>query len=266
MIPDPIERTWIAEYVMKNNLPIINAKDKKVVPKDTIYTRYVKRIFDIIIALVACVLTLPINIIIGICTFFDVGRPIFFLQKRPGKDGKEFTIVKFRNMRNAKDKYGVDLPISERVTKFGSFVRKTSLDELLNFYSILKGDMSIIGPRPLASLYLPRYSDRHMMRHHVRPGLECPNIQMGGYSEGWHEKLENDVWYVENVSFLVDLKMIFFLFRMVFDAKTRKKHAVSGPGDFIGYDENGIAFGLYGIPQKYIDIMLKEKENGELII
>ena len=245
----------LAHYVKEHNLENANRNSAPVVPRNTFYTRYVKRVIDIAMALVAIVLTLPINIIIGIITYFDVGRPIFFVQKRPGKDCKLFTLVKFRNMRNAVDAHGYWLPIADRVTKFGSFVRKTSLDELLGFYNILIGDMSIIGPRPLAEVYLDRYTDRHKMRHAVRPGLECPNISRKGYSGGWHEQFENDVWYVENISFLVDVKMGLYLIRMVFDAKARKARATFGPGTFIGYDENGIAFGANNIPDTYSEFL-----------
>lgn len=206
-IPDPQERTWIANYVRQHNLPLVNQRSEKVIPKDSFYTRYGKRALDVVFSMLAIIVTFPINVVLGVCTYFDVGRPVFFRQKRPGKNGKPFTLVKFRNMRIAKDANGVDLPVSQRVTKFGTFVRATSLDELLNFYSILKGDMSFFGPRPLAMLYMDRYSDRHMMRHVVRPGLECPNLKNKGYSVGWQERLENDVWYVENVSLRVDCKM-----------------------------------------------------------
>lgn len=256
----PLEKGWIADYVKEHNLPQINKNDPKVHLKDTFYTRYVKRLLDIILSSLACLVTLPVNVILAICTLIDLGRPLFFLQKRPGKDGKEFTIIKFRNMREGVDENGFWLPIEQRVTKFGAFVRRTSLDELLNFYSILKGDMSFIGPRPLASLYMDRYSERHKMRHAVRPGLECPNLRRKGYSVGWHEKLENDIWYVENVSLWVDIKMVITLFRMVFDRKTRKRHAEVGVGDFLGYDEDGIAFGALTVPEEYIKLLKESKE------
>ena len=169
------------------------------------------------------------------------------------------TIIKFRSMTNKKDEYGNLLPINKRVTKFGAFVRKTSLDELLNFWSILKGDMSLIGPRPLATIYLDRYSERHKARHMVKPGLECPNLKFGGYGHGWHEQFENDVWYVENVSFFVDCKMFLCLCKMVFDKEIRKNHAVTGPGDFIGYDDNGIAFGANNIPPQYLNLLCQKR-------
>lgn len=253
LVITPEEKKRIADYVKENNLEKINNVSIIVIPKSGLYVKYVKRMFDIAFSGLLIIITLPVNIAIGICTFFDVGRPIFFVQKRPGKDNALFSIVKFRNMRNAVDEKGNWLPISQRVTKFGSFVRKTSLDELLNFYSIFIGKMSIIGPRPLATIYLDRYSNRHLMRHAIRPGLECPNITAKGYSQGWHEQFESDIWYVENVSFIVDIKMIFFLLKMTFDSKTRGMHAVAGPGDFLGYSADGIAFGANNVPIQVLD-------------
>ena len=261
MVLTPEERGFIAEYVRQHNLPHINETQKPVVPKDSFYVRYVKRILDIVMSLLGIVVTLPVNLVIGIITYFDVGRPLFFIQTRPGKDCKPFKIIKFRNMRDAVDANGFWLPISERVTKFGSFVRRTSLDELLNFYSILKGDMSVIGPRPLATLYVERYSNRHKARHALRPGLECPNLARHGYSVGWHEHFENDIWYVENVTFWVDLKMFLLLFPMVVESRIRREHAVRGSGDFIGYDEDGRAFGAYGVPEKYLEMVRQRREK-----
>lgn len=249
------ERNKLATYVKENNLQKVNLDAKGVHLKKGIYLCYVKRLIDIVVSIFALIITFPINVIIGIGIFFDVGNPIFFRQERPGKDEKIFTMIKFRSMTNEKDERGNLLPISKRVTRFGSFVRRTSLDELLNFWSILKGDMSVIGPRPLATIYLDRYSERHRARHMVRPGLECPNLKFCGYGHGWHEQFENDVWYVENVSFFVDCKMLLCLIRMVFDKDMRKNHAVTGAGDFIGYDDIGIAFGANNIPPKYLELV-----------
>ncbi len=258
-ITDPLDKRWIADYVKEHNLKTVNTMDEPVIPSNNFYAKYGKRFLDFNLAIVACAVTLPVNIVLGICTLIDLGTPLFFLQKRVGKNCELFTIVKFRNMKEGVDKNGFWLPIEERVTKFGAFVRRTSLDELLNFYSILKGDMSFIGPRPLPEIYLDRYSERHKMRHAIRPGLECPDVKRKGYSIGWDEKLNNDIWYVENVSFLLDCKQILLLFKMVFDKKTRKQHAETGVGDFIGYDDNGKAFGAHVVPQKYIDLLNRHK-------
>ena len=137
---------------------------------NTFYVRVIKRLIDILVSLPAVIITFPINLIIGIITFFDVGSPIFFTQERPGLGEQPFTIVKFRNMTNDKDSEGNLLPANQRVTKFGKFVRKTSLDELLQFWLILQGKMSIIGPRPLLMSYLPRYNLRQHKRHALSQG------------------------------------------------------------------------------------------------
>ena len=256
------ESFYLADYVREHTLAKVNETQKKVVPPDTFYTRHGKRILDIFISLAAIIVTFPVNLIIGVITYFDVGRPVFFVQERPGKDGKLFKLVKFRNMRDAVDANGFWLPVSQRVTKFGRFVRKTSLDELLNFYSILKGDMSVIGPRPLAAVYADRYSDRHFSRHAVRPGLECPIISGHAALPGWQEQFENDVWYVEHVSLWTDIRMMFALVGMVFDAKRRSQHAVSGQGDFIGYDGQGHAFGANSVPDEYMKLIEQRRKSA----
>lgn len=189
---------------------------------ETFYVKYVKRSLDIIISLIAVIITFPINLIIGIFTIFDVGFPIFFIHERPGLREKPFKMIKFRNMTNEKDSKGNLLPANERVTKFGKFVRTTSLDELLQFWLILQGKMSIIGPRPLLMSYLPRYNIRQHMRHAVKPGLECPLKNYSSKGPTWEERLENDIWYVENISFKTDLIMIVRLIKLVFNSKRSK--------------------------------------------
>lgn len=189
---------------------------------ETFYVKYVKRGLDIIISLIAVILTLPINLIIGIFTILDVGFPVFFIHERPGLGEKPFKMIKFRNMTNERDSEGNLLPANERVTKFGKFVRTTSLDELLQFWLILQGKMSIIGPRPLLMSYLPRYNIRQHMRHAVKPGLECPLENYSSEGTTWEERLENDVWYVENISFKTDFIMIVRLIKLVFNSKRSK--------------------------------------------
>ena len=186
--------------------------------KDTIYVKYVKRVLDFLISLIAVIVTLPINAVIFFITLFSLGRPIFFIQERPGLGEKPFKIVKFRNMTNERDENGKLLPPSERVTKLGSILRKTSLDELLQFWSIMMGKMSIIGPRPLLMNYLPKYSDNQHLRHSVRPGLECP---LHDYDKEitWDDRLQNDIWYAENVSFKTDLIMFKRLLKLIFNKK-----------------------------------------------
>lgn len=241
----------IAEMAARDNLEQVNEGSLPVIPRNTFYTRYVKRILDILIALPCFVITLPINLVIGAITFFDVGSPIFFKQARIGKNGESFHLIKFRNMTNETDGYGHLLPASERTTRFGMFVRSHSFDELLNFWFVLKGDMSLIGPRPLPVEFADRYSDRHRMRCAVKPGLECPTIGSDGHVRFYQEQFENDVWYVENVSFLVDCKMAVSLFKMVFNKKERTDHATVGGGYFVGYDKNGEAFSMRRIPEEY---------------
>ncbi len=249
--------------VAKDNLAYVNEHDKKVVPRDTIYTRYIKRLIDIIVSLLALIVTLPVNLVIGIVTYFDVGHPIFFCQERLGKNEKKFTIVKFRNMTNATNELGELLPPDQRVTKFGKFVRRTSLDELLNFWSILKGDMSLIGPRPLVEQYMCRYSDRHKMRYAVRPGLECPNITKKDGEYTWADQFENEIYYVENVSFLLDMKMAFALVGMVFNRKKTKTRANAVRGSFIGYTKDGKSINSKEVPAEYVKRVAKLYEEAK---
>lgn len=241
----------IAKMAARDNLARVNAASAPVRPRDTLYTRYVKRLLDIAIAFPAFVATLPVNVVLGIGTYLDVGSSIFFKQERLGKDDKPFNLVKFRNMTNETDARGNLLPASERTTRFGRFVRKYSLDELLNFWFVLKGDMSIIGPRPLPVEFKDRYSDRHRMRTSVKPGLECPCIHSDGHVRLYQEQFENDVWYAENSSFAVDCQMVLALVRMVFNKRERADHAGVGGGYFVGYDANGIAFSMRRIPEEY---------------
>lgn len=256
-------RWKIADYLAEDRLEKINCHLETVCVRNTIYTKYVKRLIDIIVSLVACIVTLPINAIIGFITLFDVGNPIFFTQERLGKDGKIFHIIKFRNMRNTKDGRGELLPAAQRVTKFGKFVRKTSLDELLNFWSVLKGDMSLIGPRPLVPEYYHRYNARHVNRLALRPGLECPPRFLSDHVWTWQEQFENDIWYVEHVSFVTDCKMICNLIRFALDRKSTNARAVSARGTFMGYDLDGNAINMDDVPQEYIDRVVMEMNFSE---
>ena len=216
-------------------------------PRDTFYTRVGKRVLDVMIALPAFVVLLPFNCLFGVCTYLDVGRPIFFRQTRVGKDGRLFTLIKFRNMNEKKDADGKLLPPSQRVTRFGKLMRKLSLDELLNFWSVLKGDMSIIGPRPQPVFIHERMCERHKMRTAVRPGLECPRVihVEGEEIYKYQRTFENDVWYVENVSFLQDVKMLFLLVKMVFSMGKRGDQAQGkGVSYFVGYNADGTALSM----------------------
>ncbi len=244
------EERWAA-FLRERNLDKVNATDQAVHPADNLYVRHIKRILEFLIALLAFTITLPFNLVFGICTYFDVGRPIFYKQTRIGKDGKPFVMVKLRNMNNNTGPDGKLLPAAQRVTRFGKFMRKLSLDELLNFWSVLKGDMSIIGPRPMPEFFIERMSERHKMRHAVRPGLECPySVPEDSPLSNYHWKFENDIWYVENVSFKTDIKMLVKLFRLTFDMKDRGGHA-GGLSYFVGYDDEGHALSLKLAKEQY---------------
>lgn len=180
--------------------------------KNSLYTRFFKRFFDIVLSGIAMILLSPIFLIIAILELVFHGRPIFFTQERPGLHGMIFKMYKFRSMTNDKDNDGNLLSSEKRLTSFGRFIRRFSLDELPELYCIFIGKMSVIGPRPLLVKYLPLYTKRHMMRHEVRPGLACvPLNPISTWS--WNDQFENDIWYVENCSFIVDIKMIFAVLR-----------------------------------------------------
>lgn len=248
------EEDILAEYLKKHNLEQTNTMSAKVDAKKSIYTKYVKRVLDLLVAVPAFIVTLPFNILFGICTFLDVGRPIFYKQTRVGLNGKPFVIVKFRNMNNNTDADGRLLTPKERVTKFGKIMRKLSMDELLNFWSVIKGDMSIIGPRPLPVVFSERMSERHKQRVLVRPGLECPRVLKGDPEQCQYQtQFENDVWYVENVSFMTDVRMVFSLVKMVFNLSRREKSA-EGAGYFAGYDHHGVATTINRFKRMYPDI------------
>ncbi|HEM5984827.1 TPA: sugar transferase [Streptococcus suis] len=174
-----------------------------------LYEKYFKRLLDILLSLFAIILLFPIILIVSIFVYFKLGSPVLFKQKRPGKDEKIFKMYKFRTMTDEKDEKGELLPDSVRLTAFGKWLRSTSLDELPELFNILKGDMSIVGPRPLLSKYLPLYSEEQARRHEVRPGLTGYVQANGRNSLSWHEKFSMDVEYVDNISFKGDAKIIF---------------------------------------------------------
>lgn len=245
------QRWELADRLAKDRLPIINAQLEEVELNDNFYSKHGKRLLDIAVSGLALVVSLPINLVLGIGTFFDVGNPLFFRQVRAGKDGKPFTLIKFRNMKDTYDERGELLPPDKRVTKFGKFVRKTSLDELLNFWSIFKGDMSLIGPRPLVPEYTHRLNKRHYGRLLVRPGLECP--PRGDFEKwDWQDQFDNDVWYVENISFKTDVKMLIRLIRFAFNREMSKKRGSAKKGIFMGYDLQGKVITVSEIPDEYL--------------
>lgn len=181
--------------------------------KNSFYTRYGKRILDIVISLAVIVMFLPLYLGISCLVFFCHGRPILYHSIRPGKDEKLFQIYKFRSMTNQTGSDGKLLPDVQRTTKFGKFIRRTSLDEIPEFFNVLKGDMSIIGPRPLLVEYLPLYSERYRRRHCVRPGLICARLHDDGSPWTWGAQFETDIYYIENMSLALDIRMIAGLFK-----------------------------------------------------
>lgn len=246
-------RDRISKKLARERLAYVNSISKNVKPRRTFYSVVIKRLFDIVISILALIITFPFNIVFAICTFIDVGHPIFFKQERIGKNGKSFQIVKFRNMTDEVDENGVLLPADKRVTRFGKFMRRTSMDELLNFWSIFKGDMSLIGPRPLIPEYTERYSKRHRARLSVKPGLECPLWHLDGDLVGWQKQFENDVWYVEHVSFLVDCKMVIKLVQYALDKKNSKLRSQGGRDYFIGYSKKGTAIAITELDDNFYE-------------
>lgn len=180
------------------------------------YRRCIKRIFDIIISGIALLLLSPVFLILAILVRTKLGSPVIFYQERPGYREKIFTLCKFRTMTDERDENGELLPDACRLTPFGSFLRKTSLDELPELWNIFKGDMSLIGPRPLLVGYLPYYTEREQLRHTVRPGLTGLAQVSGRNFLSWDERLEKDVEYVEHLSFLMDVKVFFQTISVVF--------------------------------------------------
>ena len=179
------------------------------------YKFFIKRIFEFTIALLALLILLPIFLTISIFVLLKMGTPIFFIQSRPGLNSKTFKMYKFRTMTNKCDKNGNLLEDKDRLLKFGSFLRSTSLDELPTLWNVLCGNMSLVGPRPLLIEYLPLYSKNQARRHDVRPGITGWAQVNGRNAISWNEKFELDTWYVENQSFALDMKIILLTLKKV---------------------------------------------------
>jgi len=174
-----------------------------------------KRLFDIILSLLLLILFLPLFFFISVFIYLTMGKPIFFKQNRPGLNKKAFAIYKFRTMTNEKDAQGNLLPDEERLYGVGKFIRSASLDEIPQLFNVLNGNMSFVGPRPLLLEYLPLYTQEQNKRHNVRPGITGWAQVNGRNTISWEEKFELDVWYVENQSLLLDLKILFMTFMKV---------------------------------------------------
>ncbi|WP_042348376.1 sugar transferase [Bacillus massiliigorillae] len=188
-----------------------------------------KRIFDLCTALLLLICFSPIIVCIAIIVGIKIGTPIFFVQKRPGLDEKPFYLYKFRTMNNATDEEGCLLPDHLRLSNFGKILRKYSLDELPQLINVIKGELSLVGPRPLLMQYLPLYNERQAQRHLVRPGITGWAQINGRNAITWEEKFEYDVWYVENQSFLLDLKILWLTLIKVFRSEgiTQAEHVTS---------------------------------------
>ena len=180
------------------------------------YRKFIKRFLDIILSLLALILLSPIILILFILVRIKLGKPAIFKQERPGKNEKIFTLYKFRTMTDENDEDGNLLPDENRLTKFGQVLRKTSLDELPELINILKGDMSIVGPRPLAVIYLPYYNEKEKHRHDVRPGLTGLAQVNGRNTLIWEERFQYDIEYVNNITFVNDCKIILKTIKKVF--------------------------------------------------
>lgn len=191
----------------------------------------VKRFIDILLSFIGIVLSLPITIPVTVLLYFaNSGKP-FFVQPRPGKNEKIFNLIKFKTMRDDKDEQGNLLPDADRITRIGGFVRRTSLDELLQLINVLKGDMSLIGPRPLLTAYLPLYNAEQRHRHDVKPGITGWAQVNGRNTISWEEKFKLDVWYVNHISFKLDARIFFLTIKKVF----KKEGIDSGAGVTMPY-------------------------------
>ena len=193
------------------------------------YKIFIKRIIDVIFSLFGLLLLFPILFLLTLILFFaNNGKPFFF-QERPGRNAKIFKIIKFKTMNDKKDSLGNFLPDEFRITKIGGFIRKTSLDEVTQLINVLLGDMSLIGPRPLLIQYLPLYNESQARRHEVRPGITGWAQVNGRNAISWIDKFKYDVWYIDNISFLLDLKILYLTVKKVFkrDGVNQVGHASS---------------------------------------
>ena len=188
-------------------------------------TPFSKRLLDIILSALILILASPLLLITAALIFLSYGAPIIFKHERPGKDGQPFKLIKFRSMRDARDQEGNVLPDAERITRFGQFIRKTSIDELPELYNVLRGDMSLVGPRPLLMQYLQRYSAEQARRHDVLPGVTGWAQINGRNAISWDDKFKYDLWYIDHWTFWLDVKIIFLTIW-----KVLKGDGISQPG------------------------------------
>lgn len=206
--------------------------------KDGIYRMFLKRPMDFTLALVAIIFLSPVLLVVALLVRTKLGSPVLFKQERPGLNEKIFTMYKFRTMTDEKDENGELLPDSVRLTKFGRLLRSTSLDELPELFNILKGDMSIIGPRPLAVQYLPYYTEEERIRHSVRPGLSGLAQINGRNTATWEQRFHYDVKYVKNISFIGDIKIILSTVLKAIKRSDIGERGIDSPPDFHKYRQN----------------------------
>ncbi len=199
--------------------------------------KYVKRILDIISSLLAIIILSPLLAVTSVLVKTKLGSPVLFKQERPGKNEKIFTLMKFRTMTDERDENGELLPDEVRLTKFGKFLRSTSIDELPELFNILKGDMSVIGPRPLLVQYLPRYNEHQHRRHEVKPGLSGWAQVNGRNAISWEEKFDFDVEYVDNYSLLMDIKVLFMTVANVLKRDGISSETSATMEEFMGNDD-----------------------------
>jgi lipopolysaccharide/colanic/teichoic acid biosynthesis glycosyltransferase len=193
-----------------------------------------KRLFDIVVSMISIVLLIPLFGILYIFIWINLGTPVLFSQSRPGFKGKPFVMYKFRTMRDAVDENGMLLPDAFRLTIFGKFLRSTSLDELPELWNVLKGEMSLVGPRPLLMEYLPLYSVEQARRHEVLPGITGWAQINGRNSLSWDEKFKLDLWYVDNQSFYLDIKILFLTLKKIFIREGISAEGVATMNKFTG--------------------------------
>ena len=199
----------------------------------------VKRIFDCTIATLLFLLTLPLMLVTAVLVGILLGRPVLFVQKRPGRDGVTFKLIKFRTMLDLRDRNGCPLADKDRLTWFGRLLRSSSLDELPELFNVIKGDMSLVGPRPLLMEYLPLYNKEQNRRHEVRPGITGWAQVNGRNSVDWEERLAMDVWYVDNQSLWLDLKILFMTVGQVFSRQGVSQAGHVTMEKFTGTGDNG---------------------------
>ncbi|MCX2739952.1 sugar transferase [Pontibacter anaerobius] len=201
-----------------------------------LYRNFLKRIIDFVLSLTAFIVLLPVFLVVTVLLYFaNKGKP-FFLQPRPGKNGRIFRVIKYKTMNDQKDAQGNLLPDEVRLTAVGKFVRKTSLDEIPQLLNVIKGDMSLIGPRPLLVEYLPLYNETQRRRHEVRPGITGWAQVNGRNAISWSEKFRYDVWYVDNMSLWLDLKIIFRTIFKIFKSEGISAEGVATMPKFQGND------------------------------